>query len=102
MNQTTLSQLEKIAASGIRILPTAQIPNHFVFERDGCAVLVERRGEAFGGIGSPGMITDKGFEPLIEQDGRSVFVFKSEVREAKANEVESARRLLHDLKQALL
>lgn len=101
MNPQLLSQLEKIAAAGIQILPVTQIPNHVVFERDGLAVLVERKGDGFGGIGSPGLISDKGFEPLVDMDGRSVFVFKGNVREPEPGQVESARSLLHDLKCAL-
>ena len=102
MNPTVLAQLERIAEAGIQILPASQIPNHLVFERDGCAVIVERKEDGFGGVGSPGLITDKGFEALVERDGRSVFVFKGEVREPEAGQVDAARSLLRDLKQALL
>lgn len=102
MNPTVLAQLERIAEAGIQILPAAQIPHHLVFERDGCAVIVERKDDGFGGVGSPGLITDKGFEALVERDGRPVFVFKGEVREAEAGQVDAARSLLRDLKQALL
>lgn len=101
MDAALLARLERIIASGIQILPTAQIPNHFAFERDGCVVLVERRDEGFGGIGSPGLLTERGFEALVERNGCDVFVFKGEERVAGAGQAEAARRLLHDLKQAL-
>lgn len=72
-----LMQLEKIAAAGIVMIPTPEVPTHFVFSRDGCVVLVERRGEGFGSVGSPGQLTEKGgFAALVERDGAAWFVAK--------------------------
>lgn len=102
MEPALLSRLETIAAAGIRILPVPQIPGHFVFERDECVVLVERRENGFGGIGSPGLLTVNGFEALIERNGRPVFVSKAGERSPEPGQADAARRLLQDLKQALL
>ncbi len=101
MDPALLARFERLAAAGVSLLPTAEIPNHFVFTRDGMAVLVERRGGGFGGIGSPGRITQRGFEPLVISAGGASFVFKSESSAAAAAEVEAARNLLADLKSAL-
>lgn len=101
MDDVLLAQFERILEAGIQLLPTTQIPNHFVFERNGCVVLVERRETGFGGIGSPGLLTERGFEALVEVDGRDVFVFKGEVRAAEPGQADAARSLLKDLKQAL-
>ena len=102
MDAELLERLEKIAAAGIRILPVPQIPGHFVFERDECVVLVERREDGFGGIGSPGLLTSNGFEALVERDGHPFFVSKAGDRTAAPGQAEAARSLLRDLKQALL
>lgn len=101
MDPLVLSQLEKIADAGIVLLPTPQLGAHFVFERDGCVVLVERSGGGFGSIGSPGLLTERGFMALVERDGTVYFVHKSEERKALPAEAAAARRLLNDLKIAL-
>jgi hypothetical protein len=101
MDERLLEQLERIAAAGIQLLPTPELPHHFVFERAGCVVLVERRTDGFGGIGSPGALTGRGFEALVERAAGPAFVFKGDERAATANEAEAARSLLRDLRQAL-
>jgi hypothetical protein len=101
MNPELLAKLQRIAEAGIELLPVAEAPNHFVFTRDGMAVLVERRGGGFGGIGSPGRITERGFEPMVFAGGRQAFVFKGREEAATAVEADAARRLLADLKPAL-
>jgi hypothetical protein len=101
MDARLLAQLERIAAAGIQLLPTPELPRHFVFERAGCAVLVERRDNEFGGIGSPGALTERGFEALVERPGGPAFVFKGDERPATPEQAETARALLRDLRQAL-
>ncbi|MBA3975203.1 MAG: hypothetical protein C0504_13425 [Candidatus Solibacter sp.] len=101
MDPEVLSKLQRIAEAGIGMLPVAELANHFIFTRDGMAVLVERRGEGFGGIGSPGRITERGFEPLISGGGREAFVFKGGEEAATAAEADAARRLLADLRPAI-
>lgn len=101
MNPELLNKLQRIAEAGIEMLPVAAMTNHFVFTRDGMAVLAERRGEGFGGIGSPGRITERGFEPLVVAGNREVFVFKGCEVEASPAEADAARGLLADLRSAL-
>ena len=101
MHPDLLARLERIAGAGIGMLPVAEAPNHFVFTRDGMAVLVERRGGGFGGIGSPGRITERGFEPLIGAGGREAFVFKGHEEAASPAQADAARSLLADLRSAL-
>jgi hypothetical protein len=102
MDNELMEKLERVAAAGIGVIPAAEVQTHFVFERDGCVVLVERRGEGFGSIGSPGLLTEKGgFAALVERGGSLVFVSKGEERPAEPGEAEAARRLFTDLKSAL-
>ena len=102
MHPEILDKLERIAAAGIAMLPAPQVPSHFLFTRDGCVVLVERRGEGFGAVGSPGMLMEKGgFGALVQREGLDWFVAKGESRPAQSGEAEAARRLFTDLKSAL-
>lgn len=101
MDERLLGQLERLAGAGIQLLPAPALPHHFVFERAGCVVLVERRDGGFGGIGSPGALTERGFEALVERPAGPHFVWKGGERPAPAAEVEAARALLRDVRQAL-
>lgn len=102
MDECVLARLERLAAAGIQLLPTPELPHHFVFERAGCVVLVERRPDGFGGIGSPGALTERGFEALVERPAGPHFVYKGGERAAPAGEAEAARALLRDVQQALI
>jgi hypothetical protein len=101
VNPKLLAQLERIASSGIQILPVPEIASYFVLERNGCVVLVERREDGFGAIGSPGSLSEKGFAALVVRDGRDWFIGKNESREARVSEAAEARGLYRDL-QAIL
>jgi hypothetical protein len=101
MNERVLAQLERLATAGVQLLPLPELERHFVFERDGCAVLVERRTDGFGGIGSPGALTERGFEALVDREGKALFVYKGGERPATPQEAESARALLREVQAAL-
>jgi len=102
MTPELLGQLERLAALNIEILPTTEIPSHFVLTRGEAVVLVERRAEGFGAIGSPGALSEKGgFAALVERQGRPFFIAKGEEREASEAEAAQVRQLYQDLKEAL-
>jgi hypothetical protein len=101
MDSRLLAQLERIAAAGIRLLPTPQLPQHFVFERDGYVVLVERNGEGFGAVGSPGRLLPEGFAALVQRGEQAYFVVKGSERLAAEEEAAAARSLFTQLKTAL-
>ena len=94
-------KLERLAAAGIQLLPAVEITTHYVFERDGFVVLVERTPGGFGGIGSPGILTGSGFAALIHRGDRSYFVAKNFEQEARPDQVEALQRFSLDLKSAL-
>ncbi|MGD0579010.1 MAG: hypothetical protein ABSC08_08785 [Bryobacteraceae bacterium] len=101
MTPRLILQLERLAVAGIQILPIPELATHFVFEREDCVVLVERRGEGFGAIGSPGLLIAGGFAALVTRDGKDWFVGKGESRAAAGAEASSARRLYRDLRDIL-
>jgi hypothetical protein len=101
MGPALLAQLEKIADLGIGLAPAPGVSGHFVFVRAGCAVIVERRGDGFGAVGSPGLLTEGGFAALVERDGRPCFINKGDCRPAGDEQAAEARRLFRDLRSVL-
>jgi hypothetical protein len=88
--------LEKLAAAGIQIIP-AEITSHFILERDGFVAFVERRGNDFGNIGAPGLMTEKGFAALIWRGGQAFFVGKGFDQPATGEQVQKLRAFAADL-----
>jgi hypothetical protein len=101
MDPTLLAQLERIAAANIQIVPAPALTTHFLFERDGCVVLVERRGEALGMVGSPGLLGDHGFAALVRIGEEDYFLGKTLKRPATVNEAANARQLYAELRAIL-
>jgi hypothetical protein len=97
---TLIETLEKLAAAGIQIIP-AEITSHFILERDGFVAFVERREQAFGNIGAPGLMTEKGFAPLIWRGDQARFVGKGFEEPATAEQVQKMRAFATDLANAL-
>ena len=96
-----IEKLERLAAAGIRLLPTYDITTHYVFERDGFVALVARAGDGFGEIGSPGILTKQGFAPLVRREGKAFFVAKGYEQPADERQVEELRQFASDLQAAL-
>jgi hypothetical protein len=91
---------EKLVAAGIQIIP-AEITSHFILERDGFVSFVERRDDAFGNIGTPGLITERGFAALMWRGDQAFFVGKGFEQPASADEVQKIRAFATDLANAL-
>jgi hypothetical protein len=83
------------------MLPAVEITTHYVFERDGFVALVERTPDGFGGIGSAGILTGKGFAALVHRGTRSYFVAKDFEQQAQPEQVAALKRFSADLKSAL-
>ena len=96
-----IEKFEKLAAASIHLLPTAGIPTHYVFARDGFVALVDRTGIGAGGIGAPGLLTERGIAMLVWKDGQAFFVTKETERAAAPEQVDSLRRFAADLTAAL-
>jgi len=92
--------LEKLAAAGIQIVP-AEITSHFILERDGFVAFVERREDAFGNIGAPGLMTERGFAALIWRGDQGYFIGKGFERLALPEQVQKMRAFASDLAKAL-
>ncbi len=93
--------LERLAAFHIQLLPAASITNHFVLERDGFVALVQRTGHGFGSIGAPGLLTERGFAPLVWRGERPFFVAKGFETPASAERVAGLREFTRDVEAAI-
>lgn len=86
-----LRKLECLANAGVQLLPASEITTHFVLERNGFILLVERTIDGFGQIGSPGLLTNQGFAALMWQGSSPFFVAKHFQQPATPQEVAAAR-----------
>ncbi len=93
--------LERLVGAGIELLPAPEVSTHFIFTRDGFVALVERRGDAFGGVGSAGLLMEQGLAPLVWRGAKALFVSRGFEQEATAEEIEKLKRFSADLKAAL-
>ena len=96
-----IEALEKLAAAGIELIPLEGMATHFVFGRDGYVALVERNAEGFGGIGSAGLLTERGLAVLTQRDGSHHFVARGLDQPATPEQVADLRSFANDLKAAL-
>jgi hypothetical protein len=92
--------LEKLAAVGIQIVP-AEVTSHFILERDGFVAFVERREQAFGNMGAPGLMTEQGYAALIWRGDLAFFVGKGFEQPATAKQILRIRTFASDLASAL-
>jgi hypothetical protein len=92
--------LEKLLAVGIQIVP-ADLTSHFILERGGFVAFVERRENAFGNIGAPGLMTERGFGALVWRGDHAFFVSKGFEQIATPEQVQALRRFGSDLEEAL-
>ncbi len=91
---------EKLVAAGIQIVP-AEITSHVILERDGFVAFVERREAAFGNIGTPGLMTERGFGALIWRGDQAFFIGKGFEQPASPEQVQLIRAFTADLATAL-
>lgn len=94
------AKLEKLATAEIQIIP-AEITSHFILERDGFVAFVERRENAFGNIGAPGLMTEQGFGALIWRGEQAFFVGKGFEQPATSEQIQKMRAFAADLANAL-
>jgi hypothetical protein len=90
-------KLEKLAAAGIQIIPM-EITSHFILERDGFVAFVERRDDAFGNIGAPGLMTEKGYAALIWRGDQAFFAGKGFEQPASPSRCKRSGRSLRILR----
>ena len=100
MTPSLTDKLERLAATGIQIIPM-EITSHFILERDGYVAFVERRDDAFGNIGAPGLMTERGYAALIWRGDQAFFAGKGFEQPASSEQVQKIRAFASDLENAL-
>ena len=93
--------LERLAAAGFRLIPVEDLRGHFLFERGGYLALVDDAGEGFGGVGNPGILTERGFAVLVRTENSYLFAAKGLKVPASDEQVLEARRFANDLRTAI-
>ena len=93
--------LERLAEAGFQFVPALEITTHYVIERDGIVSLVERAEDGFGGIGSPGLLTEKGFAALVRSGEGAFFIAKGYREPASDQQIRKIRAFSADLQRAL-
>jgi hypothetical protein len=103
LSRTTLdATLERLARAGFQFLPTPQIPNHYVIERDGFVALIESRADGcFGAAGAPGLLQEDALAMLVWKADGPTFVAKGRETPASPEQVEALRNFDRDLRRAL-
>ena len=87
---------DRLAASNIQLV--AETESHYLFVRDNCIALVERRENT---IGSTGMMTEQGLAYLVRRDGQAFLKSKSVEIPADEEQVAAIRQFSQDLANAL-
>jgi len=93
-------RLENLQAAEIQII-SAGVTSHFILERDGFVAFVERKGDDFGNIGAPGLMTEKGFAALVRRGGKAYFIARGFEQSATDEQVEKIRGFADDVERAL-
>lgn len=91
---------DRLASLDIQVLSEGE--KVFLFARDTCVALVERREAGIGSIGSTGVMTETGLAYLVWRGGQAMLVGKAGEQVAADAQVEAIRRFSEDLKAALL
>lgn len=91
---------ESLTAAGFQIVP-ADIASHILVERDGFVAFIERRGDDFGNIGAPGLMTERGYAALVWRTDQAFFVGKGFEQLATTEQVQKLRDFSRELEQAI-
>jgi hypothetical protein len=87
---------ERLSASGIQL--AAETEAHYLFVRDNCIALVERRATS---IGSTGVLTEQGLAYLVWRDGQAFLKSKAAEMPASEEQIAAVQSFSHDLAAAL-
>jgi hypothetical protein len=94
-------QLQRIYLAGFDIQTFERFPRTVAVVRDNLIALLEPTPEGLKMIGTPGWRMGELMGVLVEQGGRQVFQYKSEIVEATPERLEAVRRFREDLQQVL-
>ena len=88
----------KLNLAPFGILLAAETEGHYLFTRENCIALVDRKA---GSIGSTGMMTDDGLAYLVWREGQAFLKSKAAEIPASDEQIDAVRRFSQDLAAAL-
>jgi hypothetical protein len=81
-----------------RIALAAETETHYLFVRDNCIALVERKA---GTVGSTGVMTEQGLAYLVRRDGQAFLKSKASETLASEEQIAAIEAFSRDLTAAL-
>jgi hypothetical protein len=89
----------ELGSTGIQLV--SETRSYWMFARDNLLALVERTSDGYGGIGSTGILTERGLAYLIWRDGQAFLAGKGFELQATDEQVAAVRSFSKDLRAAL-
>jgi len=94
-------QLARLYQAGFDVQTFDRFPRAIGVVRDNCLALLESTPEGLKLITTPGWRMGESIGVLVEQNGRQVFVHKSETVDATPERLETLRRFREELENLL-
>ena len=94
-------QLQRIYLAGFQLETFDRFPKAIGVVRDNVVALLEATPEGLRIIGAPGWRMGEAMGVLVEQEGRQVFQYKSEVVEATPERLEALQTVREQLDELL-
>jgi hypothetical protein len=95
------SQLQQLYLAGFELQTFDRFPKAIGVIRESCIVFLVPGPDGLQILGNPGWRMGESLGPLVERDGRKVFVHKEEILEATPERIATLERFKADL-QAIL
>lgn len=94
-------QLQKLYVAGFDLQTFDRFPKAVGVVRDNCIAFLVPGPEGLQILGNAGWRMGESLGPLVEREGRKVFLHKGEILEATAERIEIYERFRNDLKAIL-
>jgi hypothetical protein len=94
-------QLQRLYLAGFDLQTFERFPKAVGVLRDGCLAFLVPGPDGLQILGNVGWRMGEGLGPLVERNGKKVFVYKQETLEATAERIAVLDRFRYDLKRLL-
>ena len=99
--QDSAEQLQRLYAAGFDLQTFERFPKAIGVLRDGCIAFLVPGPDGLQILGNVGLRMGESLGPLVERDGKKVFVHKQETIEATPEHIATLERFKTDLKAIL-
>lgn len=101
LEPSQLARLQKILEAGFRLMRIPHVERYLTVERNGFVALLDPSGGGLSLLGQVGYLLGEGIGMLVEREGRRVFVWKQESREATPEMVAEYEQFKEDIEEQL-